>query len=130
MGPSRDYPLPPTLGAASADGHAFECSRLNFGKSAVRRLSVWIDIQNRRLPYPVLVLERCGSPSIFPNCYRTRRLPLAESAGYAAKIGARVGAIHEKARPGGICRCINRREDQETHRLAWQNVRQHPTETP
>ena len=31
----------------------------------------------------------------------------------AAQIGAGVGAVHEKARPGGICLCINRREDQE-----------------
>src|ERR1700726_4888206 len=31
----------------------------------------------------------------------------------ATKLGARVGAVHEKARPGGICLCINRREINE-----------------
>src|SRR6266850_2074487 len=30
-----------------------------------------------------------------------------------AKLSARVGAVHEKARPGGICLCINRREINE-----------------
>src|ERR1700730_17638609 len=33
----------------------------------------------------------------------------------AAKLGARVGDVHEKGRPGGICLCIHRREDQR----AW-----------
>ncbi len=53
---------------------------------------------------------------LFPNCYRTRRglhfrsLQVTLSA---AKLGARVGAAHEKARPGGICLCINRREIKE-----------------
>ena len=42
----------------------------------------------------------------------------------AAKIGARVGAVHEKARPGGICLCINRREDQGTWGLAREDARE------
>ncbi len=36
----------------------------------------------------------------------------------AAKLGARVGAVHERIRPDGICLCINRREDQGTWGLA------------
>ena len=52
------------------------------------------------------------------------RLPLAEVAGYAkaAKLGARVGRVHEKARAGGICLCINRREDQGTWGLAREDA--------
>ena len=42
----------------------------------------------------------------------------------AAKIDARVGAVHEKARPGGICLCINRREDQGTWGLAREDARE------
>src|SRR5207253_3489666 len=32
----------------------------------------------------------------------------------AAKLGARVGAVHEKARRGGICLCNHRRQDHGT----------------
>jgi hypothetical protein len=42
----------------------------------------------------------------------------------AAKIGARVGAVREKARPGGICLCIDRREDKGTWGLAREDARQ------
>src|ERR1700674_101152 len=62
-----------------------------------------------------------------PACFHLRRLQVTLSA---AKLGARVGASHEKARPGGICLGINRRADRRTHRLAWQNARQHPQEHP
>src|SRR6202051_1616527 len=41
-----------------------------------------------------------------------------------AKIGARVGTAHEKARPGGICLCIDRREDQGTWGLAREDARE------
>src|SRR5205809_8102665 len=55
-----------------------------------------------------------------------KRLPLAEVQVTlsAAKIGARVGGVHEKARPGGICLCINRREDQGTWGLAREDARE------
>src|SRR2546422_4693734 len=62
----------------------------------------------------------------FQNCYRTRRgfhfrrLQVTLSA---ANLGARVGGDHEKARPGGICLCINGREDQGTWRLAREDGR-------
>ena len=42
----------------------------------------------------------------------------------AAKIGVRVGAVHEKARSGEICLCINRREDQGTWGLAREDARE------
>ena len=51
-----------------------------------------------------------------------RRLQATRAS--AAKIGARVGAVHEKARPGGICLCINRREDQGTWGLAREDARE------
>ncbi len=54
-----------------------------------------------------------ASPSASPcRCSRTRtpiqvdprlQLPLSE-----AKLGARVGVLDEKERPGGICLCIHR----------------------
>src|SRR5215831_7027374 len=45
--------------------------------------------------------------------------------GIQAKIAARLGATtHEKARPGGISLCINRREDQGAWRLARQDARE------
>jgi hypothetical protein len=50
-----------------------------------------------------------------------RRLQVTLSA---AKLGARVGATHEKARPGGICLCNDRREDQETWGLAREDARE------
>src|SRR5258705_2477387 len=50
-----------------------------------------------------------------------RRLQVTSSA---AKLGARVGAIHEKDYPGGICLCIHRREDQRTWRLAREDARE------
>ena len=47
---------------------------------------------------------------IFPNaaafCFERLHVTLS-----AAKLGARVGAIHEKVHPGKICLCINRRKD-------------------
>src|SRR5579859_6569768 len=59
-------------------------------------------------------------PVHYFGCPIANRLPIAERAVYAerAKIGARVGAVHEKDCPGGICLCINRREDQGTWGLA------------
>src|SRR5882762_606791 len=42
--------------------------------------------------------------------FHMRRVQVTLSA---AKLGARVGAVHEKAGPGGICLCINRREINE-----------------
>jgi hypothetical protein len=47
----------------------------------------------------------------------------------AAKVGAGVGVVHEKVRPGGICLCIhrlfvNRREDQGTWGLAREDARE------
>src|SRR5437660_1049808 len=53
--------------------------------------------------------------------FHSRRLQVTLSA---AKLGARVGAVHEKARPGGICLCINRREDQGTWGLAREDARE------
>src|SRR6266480_5911338 len=50
-----------------------------------------------------------------------RRLQITLSA---AKLGARVGAVHEKAHPDGICLCINRREDQGTWGLAREDARE------
>src|ERR1700681_1745328 len=64
--------------------------------------------------------------TIFPNCYRTRRgfhLRMLQVTLSAAKLGAKVGGVHEKARPGGTCRCINRREDQGTWGLAREDAR-------
>src|SRR5258708_2366594 len=60
-----------------------------------------------------------------PN-YRTRRgfhLRRLQVTLSAAKIGAR-GAVHEKASPGGVCLCINRREDQGTWGLAREDARE------
>src|ERR1700722_16005398 len=42
--------------------------------------------------------------------FHLRRVQVTLSA---TKLGARVGAVHEKARPGGICLGINRREINE-----------------
>ena len=53
-----------------------------------------------------------------------RRLQATPATLSAAKIGARVGAVHEKARPGGICLCIDRREDQGTWGLAREDARE------
>src|SRR5207245_11637912 len=50
-----------------------------------------------------------------------RRLQVRLSA---AKVGARVGAVNEKACTGGICLCINRREDQGTWGLAREDARE------
>ena len=73
----------------------------------------------------------CSGPpdthSSVPNCYRTRRdfhLRRLQVTLSAAKLGARVGAVHEKARPGGICLCIHRREDQGTWGLAREDARE------
>jgi hypothetical protein len=49
-----------------------------------------------------------------------RRLQVTLSA---AKLGARVKAVHEKDRAGGICLCIHRREDQGTWGLARAEAR-------
>src|SRR5882757_2574340 len=49
----------------------------------------------------------------------SRKLQVALSA---AKLGARVGAVHEETYPGGICLCIHRREDQRTWALVIECV--------
>src|SRR5271157_4094745 len=67
--------------------------------------------------------------TIFPNCYRTRRgfhLRMLQVTLSGAKLAARVGAVHEKVRPGGLCLCIHRREDQATWRLAREDARESP----
>src|SRR5207245_3463485 len=59
------------------------------------------------------MLVRGPVATISPNCYRTRRgfhLRRLQVTLSAAKLGARVGTVHEKARPGGICLCIDRRD--------------------
>src|SRR5437667_12882835 len=53
--------------------------------------------------------------------FHLRRLQVTLSA---AKLGARVGAAHEKARPGGICLCNHRRQDQGTWGLAREDARE------
>jgi uncharacterized protein YndB with AHSA1/START domain len=66
-------------------------------------------------------LEAFGGGTRLTAHYRTRRglhLRRLQVTLSAAKIGARVGAVHDKARPGGICLCINRREDQRTWGLS------------
>src|SRR5438445_13202681 len=50
-----------------------------------------------------------------------RRLQVTLSA---AKLGARVGAVHEKARRGGICLCNHRRQDHGTWGLAREDARE------
>src|SRR6266704_5477252 len=69
-----------------------------------------------------------GMPAILSGCHIgrkhfqiRRRLQVTLSV---AKLGARVGAIYEKDRPGGISICIHRREDQRTWGLAREDARE------
>src|SRR6266403_5618149 len=55
---------------------------------------------------------------------RRKRLATRVSRMSAAKLAARIGATHEKARRGGICLCVNRREDQGTWGLAREDARE------
>src|SRR5439155_8537889 len=71
----------------------------------------------RQAAVPPTTLSRNSAQIAAPTALRrTLYVGQPESRGYpdSAKLGARVGGDHEKARPGGICLAINRREDQGT----------------
>src|SRR5579864_4050362 len=59
-------------------------------------------------------------------------MPSSLIAGYAER--SQIGAVHEKTRPGGICRCIDRRQDRGTWGLAREDAREgarnHPHADP
>src|SRR6266849_1184911 len=74
----------------------------------------WKDASFHRPFCMVLIAAFCALPAL-------RRLQVTLSA---AKLGARVGAVHENERPGGICLCIHRPEDQATWGLAREDARE------
>jgi hypothetical protein len=64
-----------------------------------------------------------ATPAMLSNQkgFHSRKLQVTLSA---AKLAARFGAVHEKARSDGICLCIHRREDQRTWGLAREDARE------
>src|SRR5215469_9917619 len=81
-----------------------------------------------RCPRPGLLRVSLVHTQVSKNArlgYPPPEVPVASLQGTpsAARLCARVGAVHEEPHPGGICLCINRRENQATWRLAREDAR-------